>query len=105
MKLWLCSIKFGWKLFFNSIFHPKQFVASMKMYDIAEQKHEKLINLSEMDIFNICLSYRHDYGLLTAEEQHTLQFECKEWARAIYNNKLLDGKKVREILGNIGKKK
>ena len=92
MKLWLWSIKFGWKLFYNSIFHPKQFVASMKMYDIAEQKHEKLINLSESDLFNICLSYTHDYGLLSKEKQDELKFEAKEWARAIYNNKLLDGK-------------
>lgn len=40
----------------------------------------------EKFIFNVCLSYRHDFGLLPKEEQDTLIFECKEWMRAIKNN-------------------
>ena len=37
-------------------------------------------------ITNLCLSYRHDYGLLGATERNLIRFECKEWLRAIINN-------------------
>ena len=37
-------------------------------------------------IINVCLSYRHDFGLLNKEEQDRIMFECKEWMRAIKNN-------------------
>jgi hypothetical protein len=37
-------------------------------------------------ITNVCLSYRHDYGLLGANERNLIRFECKEWLRAIVNN-------------------
>ena len=92
MKQYLISLKYGWKLFIHSIFTPKEFVASMKMYDVIEQKHEKLINLTDKDLWNICLSYRHDFGLLSYREKKNLKLEAKEWARAIYNNKLISGK-------------
>jgi hypothetical protein len=35
---------------------------------------------------NICMSYRHDFGLMTKEDQELLMFEAKEWIRAIINN-------------------
>lgn len=35
---------------------------------------------------NVCLSYRHDFGLLSQEEKEKLMYECKEWFRAIRNN-------------------
>lgn len=35
---------------------------------------------------NICLSYRHDFGLLSPEERDSLLFDAKEWLRAILNN-------------------
>lgn len=35
---------------------------------------------------NVCLSYRHDFGLLGAEERDKLMFEAKAWLRAILNN-------------------
>lgn len=38
-------------------------------------------------IDNVCLSYRHDFGLLSQEDQERIRFECKEWMRAIENNK------------------
>lgn len=41
---------------------------------------------SDIFIDNVCLSYRHDFGLMTEEEQKKLRFECKEWMRAISNN-------------------
>ena len=37
-------------------------------------------------VINVCMSYRHDFGLMTKEEQRLLIFECKEWFRAIDNN-------------------
>jgi len=37
-------------------------------------------------ISNICLSYRHDFGLLNDKEKDAIVFECKEWIRAIENN-------------------
>jgi hypothetical protein len=29
-----------------------------------------------------CLSYRHDFGLLPAEERHRIMFTAREWLRA-----------------------
>ena len=37
-------------------------------------------------IGNVCKSYRHDYGLMTEEQRKSLEFECREWMRAIINN-------------------
>jgi hypothetical protein len=37
-------------------------------------------------IDNLCLSFRHDFGLLNDEEQQKVRFECKEWLRSLYNN-------------------
>lgn len=37
-------------------------------------------------IDNVCLSYRHDFGLLSEEEKKKVRFECEEWFRAIRNN-------------------
>ena len=37
-------------------------------------------------IGNVCLSYRHDFGLMDDESKYNLIFECKEWIRAINNN-------------------
>lgn len=41
---------------------------------------------SERFIDNVCLSYRHDFGLLGEEDQQRLRFECREWMRAVVNN-------------------
>lgn len=41
---------------------------------------------SDVFIKNVCLSYRHDFVLLSEEEQKTIIFKCKEWMRAITNN-------------------
>lgn len=41
---------------------------------------------SEKFISNVCLSFRHDFGLLTYPERQKLRHECKEWMRAISNN-------------------
>jgi hypothetical protein len=39
--------------------------------------------LSAAQIDSICLSYRHDFGLLSVEEQNQLRNECKWWFEAI----------------------
>lgn len=31
---------------------------------------------------SVCMSYRHDYGLLSAEEQLTVRLDAKQWLRA-----------------------
>jgi len=41
---------------------------------------------SDKFIDNVCLSYRHDFGLMSEEDKKMLRFECKEWMRAIVNN-------------------
>lgn len=41
---------------------------------------------SDLFISNVCSSYRHDFGLMTEDDQQKLCFECKEWMRAIQNN-------------------
>ena len=41
---------------------------------------------SEAFIENMCLSYRHDFGLLDEDEQKRIKFECKEWLRSLINN-------------------
>jgi len=37
-------------------------------------------------IDNVCLSYRHDFGLLNDKDKMLTRLECKEWMRAIKNN-------------------
>lgn len=46
---------------------------------------EKIFN-SEKFIGNVCMSYRHDFGLMTDKERDLLIFQCKEWMRSIINN-------------------
>lgn len=34
------------------------------------------------DINSVCLAYRHDYGLMTPNQQESLRLEAEEWRRA-----------------------
>ncbi|MBK7362859.1 MAG: hypothetical protein IPJ01_11225 [Micavibrio sp.] len=43
----------------------------------------------EILVENVCLSFRHDFGLMNNEEREKLRFECKEWLRALFNNQHL----------------
>lgn len=36
--------------------------------------------------YNMCLSYRHDFGLLPKEQQNSIMFDASEWVRLIINN-------------------
>jgi hypothetical protein len=46
---------------------------------LAEQPAQPL---TDADYYNACLSYRHDFGLMSGEDRQKLVFEAKEWARA-----------------------
>lgn len=46
----------------------------------ALQDNSKLVN-------NMCMSYRHDFGLMAEQDKQALRFECKEWLRAYENNR------------------
>lgn len=37
---------------------------------------------------NICSSYRHDFGSYTGSEREKIKLDCKEWMRAIHNNRM-----------------
>jgi hypothetical protein len=41
---------------------------------------------SDIFIDNVCLSYRHDFGLLSEDQKKQCRSECKTWMRAIANN-------------------
>ena len=49
-------------------------------------KKKTEIELTQKDIDNICLSYRHDFGLLSDKEKENVRFQCQEWIRALRNN-------------------
>jgi len=63
---------------------------------IKKHKESRLSNVKEgevMSLFNsdkfiqnVCLSYRHDFGLMSEKDKQLILFECKEWMRAITNN-------------------
>ena len=38
--------------------------------------------LTDAQIINACYSYRHDFGLLTTQEQESLIFQAREWEHA-----------------------
>lgn len=41
-----------------------------------------------VDIDSVCLSYRHDFPLLSEEQKQRLRRECTDWIRAVlYQNK------------------
>lgn len=50
------------------------------MLDINKRKND------DKFIGNVCMSYRHDFGLMSDEDRKKLIFEAKEWIRTIINN-------------------
>ena len=72
-----------------------EFIDRANFYDIAKKIETEIssesISVSERFdcskfIDNVCLSCRHDFGLMDETEREKLRFECKEWMRAIKNN-------------------
>ena len=49
--------------------------------------------LTDADYVNACMSYRHDFGLMTQEQRDKLLFTAKEWARAYGMNEAAHGTK------------
>ena len=41
------------------------------------------VELTRAQYASACLSYRHDFGLLSEEQQHRLLYEAREWDRAL----------------------
>lgn len=39
--------------------------------------------LTDDEVRNICMSYRHGYGLMDRRDAALLEFQCREWHRAI----------------------
>ncbi|ADX42527.1 hypothetical protein [Tetrasphaera phage TJE1] len=39
--------------------------------------------LTEAQIHSACLSFRHDYGLMTEEERRKLRRDCRDWHEAL----------------------
>lgn len=51
-----------------------------------EKSKLREIFMDEKFIGNVCLSYRHDYGLMPEEHRKLLESECKQWMISIINN-------------------
>lgn len=49
---------------------------------LAKLLAERREPLTDAAYYNACLSYRHDFGLMSDEDRQKLVFEAKEWARA-----------------------
>tara|TARA_R110000764_G_scaffold231786_1_gene323612 strand:- start:385 stop:663 length:279 start_codon:yes stop_codon:yes gene_type:complete len=62
------------------LFAQKLGLAIPVISDFALFKNDKLVS-------NMCISFRHDFGLLPKLIQEDLKRDCKEWLRAYENNK------------------
>ena len=51
-----------------------------------EELSKILVDLEFIE--NNCISFRHDFGLLTEQHRDQLRFQYKEWVRAMLNNGL-----------------
>jgi hypothetical protein len=59
---------------------PHMSVADDRFPD--EQAEPKRGPLTDERIASVCLSYRHDFGLLSGDEQTGLMLEARAWERA-----------------------
>jgi hypothetical protein len=60
-----------------------------KMYNILMNDNgwkDFEIPLHKDFIDNVCLTYRHDFGLLSDEEKELLRYECNDWITSINKN-------------------
>ncbi|MDO6737101.1 hypothetical protein [Wenyingzhuangia sp. 2_MG-2023] len=57
--------------------------------EVHQRKNKVPVYQNEKLINNMCLSYRHDFGLLPKLIQQDLVKECKEWLMAYEKNKNL----------------
>lgn len=61
-------------------YHQKKQLALCNVVSSLPSKDEKLIG-------NMCLSFRHDFGLLPKMIQDELKRDCKNWLIAYENNR------------------
>lgn len=48
--------------------------------------HNRTINEYNKLVENMCMSYRHDFGLMAEQDKQALRLECIEWIHAYENN-------------------
>lgn len=65
----------------------KPFEGATPLYTTPQQRKP----LTDADYVNACMSYRHDFGLMTQEQRDKLLFTAKEWARAFGMNEAAHG--------------
>lgn len=46
--------------------------------------------LTEKEVDDACLSFRHDFGLMSEKEQDAMRFQAKEWFRSIMRARGVD---------------
>lgn len=85
-RIWECQYRSFGQSFIDSISlgycsNFKEAVAVCQ--EKADEMVREVIDIETFDIDSICLSYRHDFGLLDADEQNKLRAECENWLRAI----------------------
>lgn len=56
--------------------------AAWDAWDRRINQTEKEAEPTDEQLFDVCLSYRHDFGLLNQKEQELVRFQAKEWRRA-----------------------
>ncbi len=52
---------------------------SLPLYAVPPQR----LPLTDAQLASACVSYRHDFGLLSEEERKRIMFQAREWERAI----------------------
>ena len=62
------------------------FGATEQLFDLYSVSNCALFE-NEKLVSNMCISFRHDFGLLPKLIQEDLKRDCKEWLRAYENNK------------------
>lgn len=68
------------------IIRLKDGLSASDFKDVAKELYEALSTTpqtqEEKVLDSVCLSFRHDFGLLTEEEQNQIRFQAKEWLYA-----------------------
>ena len=80
--MFIGSQPWWWRLFKLENASTRFLINQVEKYEppvIWKMPNDKLIE-------NMCLSYKHDFGLLDEDEKNKLRFQCKEWLRAYENN-------------------
>ena len=84
----------GWKFWNTEDIGYEQYMVLKSIYDVEitevtpEWFFDSVISAIEDTelVDNICLSYRHDFGLLSDDEKNRVRQDCKRWAKAIKDN-------------------